>query len=58
MDEENKQVLFHFKGAYPAKMAMTTWMMSFPNDYKGVVIRCEETFYQLMTKVKYIKYLN
>ena len=51
MDEKNKQVVFHLKGAYPATMAMTTWMMSFPNDYKGVVIRCEETFYKLRTKV-------
>ena len=51
MDEKNKQVVFHLKGAYPATMAMPTWMMSFPDDYKGVVIRCEETFYKLRTKV-------
>ena len=45
LDEKKKEVVFHIKGGFPVTMAIPTWMKSFPDDYKGVVIRCEETFY-------------
>ena len=51
LDNKNKQVVFHLKGAYPATLAIPTWMKFFPEDYKGVVVRCEETFYKLRAKV-------
>ena len=49
--ENNKEVVFHLKGGYPVKMAIPTWMKSFPDNYKGVTYRCEETFYKLRAKV-------
>ena len=52
IDEKNKEVVFHLKGGYPVTMAIPTWMKSFPDDYKGIPCRCEETFYKLRAKVK------
>ena len=52
VDEKNKEVVFHLKGGYPVTMAIPTWMKSFPDDYKGITCRCEETFYKLRAKVK------
>ena len=51
LDEKNKQVVFHIKGGFPTTMAIPKWMKRFPPDYKGVVVRCEETFYKLRAKV-------
>ena len=51
IDEKNKEVVFHIKGAYPVMMAISTFMQSFPDDYKGVTCRCEETFYKLRAQV-------
>ena len=51
LDEKNKEVVFHLKGAYPATMAIPVWMKNFPDGYKGLVVRCEETFYKLRAKV-------
>ena len=45
--DKKKQVLFHIPGGFPVNMEIPTWMKSFPAGYKGVVIRCEETFYRL-----------
>ena len=50
-DEKNKEVVFHIKGGFPTTMAIPQWMKRFPPDYKGVVVRCEETFYKLRAKV-------
>ena len=50
IDEKNKEVVFHLKGGYPVTMAIPTWMKSFPDHYKGVSCRCEETFYKLRAK--------
>jgi len=47
LDEQNKEVVFHIKGVLPVTMEMPKWMQSFPPEYKGVVVRCEETFYRL-----------
>ena len=51
LDEKSKQVVFHIKGGFPTTLAIPTWMKFFPEDYKGVVVRCEETFYKLRAKV-------
>ena len=51
IDEKNKEVVFHLKGSYPVTMAIPTWMKSFPDEYKGISCRCEETFYKLRAKV-------
>ena len=50
IDEKKKEVVFHLKGGYPVTMAIPAWMQSFPRDYKGVVVRCEETFYKMREK--------
>ncbi len=47
LDKKKKKVVFHIKGVLPVTMAIHTWMKSFPPEYKGVVVRCEETFYHL-----------
>tara|TARA_B100000965_G_C19088759_1_gene539635 strand:+ start:64 stop:246 length:183 start_codon:yes stop_codon:yes gene_type:complete len=51
IDENNKEVVFHIKGAYSVKMAFSIWMKSFPDDLKGILCSCEETFYKLRAKV-------
>ena len=51
LDEKNKQVVFHIKGGFPTTMAIPIWMKNFPDDLKGVVVRCEETFYKLRARV-------
>ena len=51
IDEKNKEVVFHIKGAYSVTMAISIWMKSFPDDFKGISCRCEETFYKLRAKV-------
>ena len=50
-DEKNKEVVFHIKEGFPTTMAIPQWMKRFPPDYKGVAVRCEETFYKLRAKV-------
>ena len=42
---EKREVVFHIKGGFPVTMGIATWMKSFPEGYKGVVVRCEETFF-------------
>ena len=51
IDEKNKEVVFHIKGAYSVTMAISICMKSFPDDFKGISCRCEETFYKLRAKV-------
>ncbi len=51
IDEKNKEVVFYIKGAYPVTMEIPTWMKFFPDHFKGVSCRCEETFYKLRAKV-------
>ena len=51
VDEKNKEVIFHIKGGHPITMAISTWMKSFPDEYKGISCRCEETFYKLRAKL-------
>ena len=48
--ESERQVVFHIKGGFPVTMGIPNWMKSFPEGYKGVVDRCEETFYKLREK--------
>ena len=51
VDEKNQEVVFHIKGGFPTTMAIPQWMRCFPDGYKGLVVRCEETFYKLRAKV-------
>ena len=51
VDEKKNQVVFHLPGGYPTTLAIPTWMERFPDNYKGVAVRCEETFYKWRAKV-------
>ena len=51
IDAKKKEVVFHIKGGHPVTMKIATWMKSFPDEYKGISCRCEETFYKLRAKV-------
>ena len=48
--ESKKEVVFHIKGGFPTTMAIPAFMKKFPEGYKGVVVRCEETFYKMREK--------
>ena len=45
--KEKKEIVFHIKGGFPVTIRIPIWMKAFPPQYKGVVVRCEETFYRL-----------
>ncbi len=45
--EKKKQVIFHIPGRLPITNRILVWKKSFQPDYKGIVIRYEETFYRL-----------
>ncbi|WP_320668139.1 hypothetical protein [Prochlorococcus sp. MIT 1307] len=45
--KKSKQVFFHIPGGFPANMEIPTWIKSFPAGYKGIVERCQKTFYRL-----------
>ena len=51
VNEKKQEVVFHIKGGFPTTLAIPTWMKSFPDNYNGVVVRCEETFYKLRAKI-------
>ena len=51
IDEKKKEVVFHLKGGYPVTMVIPIWMKSFPDGFRGVICRCEETFYKLRAKL-------
>ena len=51
IDENKKEVVSHMQGGYLVTMAIPIWMKSFPDDFKGVTCRCEETFYRLMAMI-------
>ena len=44
LNEKKKEVVFHIKGGFQLTKEIATWMELFPANYKGIVIRCEETF--------------
>ena len=51
LDEKKKQVVFHIKGGFAFTKAIPTWIKAFPEGYKGITCRCEETFYKLRAKI-------
>ena len=51
VDEKKKEVVFHLKGGYPVTMAIPTWMQSFPDDYKSIVVSSLDEFKKYGGKV-------
>ena len=48
--KENK-VVFLIKGVFPANLILKNYMPYFPKTFKGIVMRCEESFYKMRIKV-------
>ena len=49
--EEEKKVVFLIKGVFPENFILQQYMSYFPKVLKGVVMRCEESFYKMRMKV-------
>ena len=49
IEKENK-VVFLIKGVFPQHLILDNYMPFFPKTYKGIVMRCEESFYKMRMK--------
>tara|TARA_B100000212_G_C27123290_1_gene425864 strand:- start:185 stop:376 length:192 start_codon:yes stop_codon:yes gene_type:complete len=50
VEEENK-VVFLIKGVFPEDLILKNYMSYFPKVFKGVVVRCEESFYKMRMQI-------
>ena len=50
--EIEKKVVFLVKGVFPEKIILDQYLTNFPKGYKGILVRCEETFYKMRMKIK------
>ena len=48
--EKDKKVVFLIKGVFPEDLILKNYMPSFPEGYKGMIMRCEESFYKMRMK--------
>ena len=48
--EKDKKVVFLIKGVYPEHLILKNFIPFFPKAFKGIVIRCEESFYKMRMK--------
>ena len=53
--EEEKKVVFLIKGVFPEHLILKNYMHYFPKMYKGIVMRCEESFFKMRMKVNLMK---
>ena len=51
ISEKENKVTFLIKGAFPENLILKNYMPYFPKEFKGIVMRCEESFYKLRMKV-------
>ena len=49
--KKEKKVVFLIKGVFPENLILKKYMPYFPDVFKGMVIRCEESFYKMRMKV-------
>ena len=49
--KEEKKVIFLIKGVFPEHILLKDYMPYFPEAFKGMVMRCEESFYKMRMKV-------
>ena len=49
--EKDNKVVFLIKGVFPEHLILKDYMPYFPKVLKGVVMRCEESFYKMRMKV-------
>tara|TARA_Y100000589_G_scaffold179075_1_gene169583 strand:- start:41 stop:232 length:192 start_codon:yes stop_codon:yes gene_type:complete len=50
--EKDNKVVFLIKGVFPEHLILKNYMLYFPKAFKGIVIRCEESFYKMRMKAK------
>ena len=48
--ETDKKVIFLIKGVFPENLILKNYMPYFPKTFKGIVMRCEESFYKMRMK--------
>ena len=48
--KKNKKVVFLIKGIFPEKNILDQYLTNFPKGYKGILVRCEESFYKMRVK--------
>ena len=48
--EEDNKVVFLIKGVFPKHLILKDYMPYFPKAFKGIVMRCEESFYNMRMK--------
>ena len=48
--EKDHKVVFLIKGVFPEHLILKNYMPYFPKTYKGIVMRCEESFYKMRMK--------
>ena len=48
--KNEKRVIFHIKGIFPEQINLDQYMTNFPEGYKGIIVRCEESFYKMRIK--------
>ena len=44
---KDKKVVFLIKGMFSEHKILSKYMFNFPKEYKGIVMRCEESFYKM-----------
>ena len=49
--EKEHKVVFLIKGVFPENLILKNYMPHFPEVFKGIVMRCEESFYKMRIKV-------
>ena len=50
VEKENK-VIFLIKGVFPEYLILKKYMPYFPKVFKGMVIRCEQSFYKMRMRI-------
>ena len=48
--EKDNKVIFLIKGVFPVHLMLKNYMPYFPKKFKGIVMRCEESFYKMRMK--------
>ena len=49
--EKDNKVFFLIKGVFPEHLILKNYMPYFPKTFKGIVMRCEESFYKMRIRV-------
>ena len=48
--KKESKVVFLIKGVFPEDLILDNYMPYFPKTFKGIVMRCEESFYKMRIK--------